>query len=142
MERLNIYFIHSNKFNYEEQIYKKVLNSSICVTQNIILPYSETNKTKYAKDLINKADLIIVDLYAPSFGLTLELKWLSKIKNKKILILSQDNKIPKKYQKIIDIITIHDENTSYIKVIENFISEEIIEKSKVHDNIYTLGDIK
>lgn len=142
MERLNIYFIHSNKFNYEEQIYKKVLNSSICVTQNIILPYSETNKTKYAKDLINKADLIIVDLYAPSFGLTLELKWLSKIKNKKILILSQDNKIPKKYQKIIDKITIHDENTSYIKVIENFISEEIIEKSKVHDNIYTLGDIK
>ena len=101
MERLNIYFMHSNKFDYENLIYKKVLSSSVCLMQNVILPYSDNNKTKYAKDLIKNADLVIVDLYKPSFGLSLELRWLSKIKDKKVLFLSQDNMIPKKYQKIV-----------------------------------------
>lgn len=141
MERLNIYFIHSNKFNYEEQIYKKILNSTLCVTQNIILPYSNNNKNKYAKDLINNADLIIVDLYSPSFGLSLELKWLLKTTNKKILYLSQDNKIPDKYKKIIDNITIHNETNTYINIIENFIKEELDRRSKINGNIYTLGNI-
>lgn len=141
MERLNIYFIHSNKFNYEELIYKKILNSSLCITQNIILPYSNNNKNKYAKDLINKADIIIVDLYTPSFGLTLELKWLSKTKDKKILYLSQDNIIPKQYKKIINNITIHNQTNTYINIIENFIKEELDRRSKINGNIYTLGNI-
>ena len=110
MERLNIYFMHSNKFDYENLIYKKVLSSSVCLMQNVILPYSDNNKTKYAKDLIKSADLVIVDLYKPSFGLSLELRWLSKIKDKKVLFLSQDNIIPKKYQKIVTDFTKDDEN--------------------------------
>ena len=51
MERLNIYFMHSNKFDYENLIYKKVLSSSVCLSQNFILPYSNNNKTKYAKNI-------------------------------------------------------------------------------------------
>ena len=76
MERLKIYFIHSKKFDYENLIYKKVLESTICVTQNFILPYTKNNEEKYAKDLIESSDLIVVDLYNPSIGLTIELKWL------------------------------------------------------------------
>lgn len=141
MERLNIYFMHSNKFDYENLIYKKVLSSSVCLMQNVILPYSDNNKTKYAKDLIKNADLVIVDLYKPSFGLSLELKWLSKIKDKKILFLSQDNMIPKKYQKIVTNLTKYDENNTYIKLIEDFINKELEIRSKVKDNVYTIGEI-
>ena len=141
MERLNIYFMHSNKFDYENLIYKKVLSSSVCLSQNFILPYSDNNKTKYAKDLIKNADLVIVDLYKPSFGLSLELKWLSKIKDKKILFLSQDNMIPKKYQKLVTDLTKYDENNSYIKLIEDFINKELEIRSKVKDNVYTIGEI-
>ena len=65
MKRLNIYFIHSKKFDYQNLIYKKVLSSSVCLNQNIILPYSKNNQTTYTKDLMEKADLIIVDLYKP-----------------------------------------------------------------------------
>ena len=115
MERLNIYFMHSNKFDYENLIYKKVLSSSVCLMQNVILPYSDNNKTKYAKDLIKSADLVIVDLYKPSFGLSLELRWLSKIKDKKVLFLSQDNMIPKKYQKIVTNLTKYDEKEGKMK---------------------------
>lgn len=141
MERLNIYFMHSNKFDYENLIYKKVLSSSVCLMQNVILPYSDNNKTKYAKDLIKSADLVIVDLYKPSFGLSLELRWLSKIKDKKVLFLSQDNMIPKKYQKIVTDLTKYDENNTYIKLIEDFINKEIDRRSKINGDIYTLGEI-
>lgn len=141
MERLNIYFMHSNKFDYENLIYKKVLNSSVCLMQNVILPYSDNNKTKYAKDLIKNADLVIVDLYKPSFGLSLELRWLSKIKDKKVLFLSQDNMIPKKYQKIVTDLTKYDENNTYIKLIEDFINKELDRRSKINGDIYTLGEI-
>lgn len=141
MERLNIYFMHSNKFDYENLIYKKVLSSSVCLMQNVILPYSDNNKTKYAKDLIKSADLVIVDLYKPSFGLSLELKWLSKIKDKKVLFLSQDNIIPKKYQKIVTDFTKYDENNTYIKLIEDFINKELYRRSKINGDIYTLGEI-
>ena len=141
MERLNIYFMHSNKFDYENLIYKKVLSSSVCLSQNFILPYSDNNKTKYAKDLIKNADLVIVDLYKPSFGLSLELKWLSKIKDKKVLFLSQDNMIPKKYQKLVTDLTKYDENNTYIKLIEDFINKELEIRSKVKDNVYTIGEI-
>ena len=141
MERLNIYFMHSNKFDYENLIYKKVLSSSVCLMQNVILPYSDNNKTKYAKDLIKNADLVIVDLYKPSFGLSLELRWLSKIKDKKVLFLSQDNMIPKKYQKIVTDFTKYDENNTYIKLIEDFINKELDRRSKINGGIYTLGEI-
>ena len=141
MERLNIYFMHSNKFDYENLIYKKVLSSNVCLMQNVILPYSDNNKTKYAKDLIKNADLVIVDLYKPSFGLSLELRWLSKIKDKKVLFLSQDNMIPKKYQKIVTDLTKYDENNTYIKLIEDFINKELEIRSKVKDNVYTIGEI-
>ena len=141
MERLNIYFMHSNKFDYENLIYKKVLSSSVCLMQNVILPYSDNNKTKYAKDLIKSADLVIVDLYKPSFGLSLELRWLSKIKQKKVLFLSQDNIIPKKYQKIVTDFTKYDENNTYIKLIEDFINKELDRRSKINGDIYTLGEI-
>lgn len=141
MERLNIYFMHSNKFDYENLIYKKVLSSSVCLMQNVILPYGDNNKTKYAKDLIKNADLVIVDLYKPSFGLSLELRWLSKIKDKKVLFLSQDNMIPKKYQKIVTDLTKYDENNTYIKLIEDFINKEIDRRSKINGDIYTLGEI-
>lgn len=141
MERLNIYFMHSNKFDYENLIYKKVLSSSVCLSQNFILPYSDNNKTKYAKDLIKNSDLVIVDLYKPSFGLSLELKWLSKIKDKKVLFLSQDNMIPKKYQKLVTDLTKYDENNTYIKLIEDFINKELEIRSKVKDNVYTIGEI-
>lgn len=141
MERLNIYFMHSNKFDYENLIYKKVLSSSVCLMQNVILPYSDNNKTKYAKDLIKSADLVIVDLYKPSFGLSLELRWLSKIKDKKVLFLSQDNMIPKKYQKIVTDLTKYDENNTYIKLIEDFINKELDRRSKINGDIYMLGEI-
>ena len=122
MARLNVYFSHSNKFDYTNLLYKKVLSSPICLTQNIILPMSNENKTKYIKDLINQSDIIIVELSNPTFWHKLELKWIIKA-NKPTLYLSSNNEIPKKYRKLVSNLTLTDDNNSYINLIENFIKE-------------------
>lgn len=122
MARLNVYFSHSNKFDYTNLLYKKVLSSPICLTQNIILPMSNENKTKYIKDLINQSDIIIVELSNPTFWHKLELKWIIKA-NKPTLYLSSTNEIPKKYKKLVSNLTLTDDNNSYINLIENFIKE-------------------
>jgi hypothetical protein len=83
---------------------------------------SKTYQSKYAKDLITKADLIIAEVSNPSFGEKLELKWASMV-TKPIIYLSFDNKIPKKVAKYVPSIETIDDNNSFIKIIENFISK-------------------
>ena len=89
MRRLNIYFMHSEKFDYNNLIYKDVLSSRVCLNHNIILPRTKTYESVYAKDLIRKADLVVAFLNNPSFGLNIELRWLKKF-NKKTLFLCLD----------------------------------------------------
>ena len=49
--------------------------------------------------------------------------------------------IPKKYQKLVTDLTKYDENNTYIKLIEDFINKELEIRSKVKDNVYTIGEI-
>ena len=140
MRRLNIYFIHSTKFDYSNLLYKKVLSSRVCLSHNLILPMTKENRDKYIKDLMNKADIIIVELSNPSFGLGIELKFLTKIDKPK-LFLSMDNKIPSKYKRLVPNI---EETTpdTYLKTIEDFISNNM--GSALYENgdsTLTLGEL-
>ena len=138
MRRLNIYFIHSTKFDYNNLIYKKVLSSLVCLNHNLVLPMSLDNQNKYFKDLINSADLVVAEVSHPSFGLWLELKYLKKM-NKPKLFLSLDNKIPKKYKKLVpEIKEVNESN--YINLIESFIKENTKEEEK-KDSTITLGEV-
>lgn len=138
MRRLNIYFIHSTKFDYNNLIYKKVLTSNTCILHNLILPMSNEYREKYTKDLMTSADIIIVEVSHPSLGLWLELKFLQK-QNKPKLFLSLDNTIPKKYQKLVPSIT---ETNDYLKTIEEFINEHAsVDVQDQKDTTVTLGEL-
>lgn len=138
MRRLNIYFIHSTKFDYTNLLYKRLLSSTVCLSHNLILPMTKEYQTMYTKDLMNKADIIIVELSNPSFGLGLELKYLTKF-NKPKLFLSLDNKYPNKYKKLVTNYKSTNES-NYISTIEDFINENAnIDKPK--DNTITLGEL-
>lgn len=137
MKRLKIYFMHSTKFDYNNIIYKKVLSSSVCLNHELILPLSDKYKGKYAKDLIKEADLIVVFLNNPSFGLDLELRWLSN-ENKRVLCLSLDNNIKSKYLKRYTNINIVNSN-SFIHLVEKLIVDNQIEEK--YDDVYVLGNI-
>ncbi len=138
MRRLNIYFIHSTKFDYSNLLYKKVLSSSVCLSHNLILPMTNDYKDKYTKDLMDKADIIIVELSNPSFGLGLELRYLTKFDKPK-LFLSLDNKYPNKYKKLVTNFKETNES-NYINTIEEFINENAHINEK-KDNTITLGEL-
>ena len=140
MERLNIYVIHSTKFDYKNLLYKKLLSSSYCLSNNLILPMTKEYQEKYTKDLMNKADGIIVELSHPSFGLWIELEYLKKI-NKPKLFLSLDNKIPNNYKKLVNEFT-KTTTEDYLSTIEEFIKKVGEERQMSNPNqTYTLGEL-
>lgn len=139
MQRLNIYFIHSSKLDYNNLIYKKVLSSSVCLSHDLVLPLSKENRSKYFKDLINNADIIIAEISHPTLGLFLELKYLSKVDKPK-LFLSLDNTIPNNYKKLVpEIKEVNESN--YLNLIESFIKENTKKEIKKDDNTITLGEL-
>ena len=139
MRRLNIYFIHSTKFDYNNLLYKKILSSPVCLAHNLMLPMTHEYQEKYTKDLMNKADIIIAEVSNPSFGLGLELKWLEK-QDKPKLYISLTNEIPSKYQKIVKSIKETDAS-NYLKTIEDFILEYAKDIKDYRDTSITLGEL-
>lgn len=141
MRRLKVYFIHSTKFDYQNFLYKQILQSTVCIQHDLILPMTKNYQDKYTKDLMNKADIIVIETSNPSFGLSLELKWVKSI-NKPKIYLSLNNELPKKYQKLVPELSKFDDNQTYIKKIEEFITKYAnITKEEQNDTTITLGEI-
>lgn len=141
MRRLKVYFIHSSKIDYKNLIYKPILQSSTCLMHELILPMTPNYEDKYAKDLIESSDVVVAIIDEPSFGLNLELKWLSKT-NKPRIYLSFHNQIPNKYKKYVDKLKPVDENKVIVTSIEKFLTEqaEIIPEEQ-RDKTIVLGEI-
>ncbi|MDD4705625.1 MAG: hypothetical protein PHS24_00215 [Bacilli bacterium] len=139
--RLKVYFVHSSKLDYKNLIYRLVITSPVCINHELMLPYTKEYQTKYVKELMAEADIIIAEVSNPNLGLIYELKLLSKI-NKPIKYLSLTNEIPdnvKKYVLEIEYIT---EDKSYIQIIENFIKQySDISKEEYEDPTIILGEL-
>lgn len=121
-KRLKIYFMHSASFDYNEKLYKLVLSSKKCLYHELILPYSENYQNKYAKDLINISDIIIVLVDEPNILFKFELKWVQNAK-KPTIYVSLKNQIPSSLKKQVNMIQPIQDNESLLTVIENFIEE-------------------
>ena len=141
MKRLKIYFIHSTKIDYKNLIYRSVINSQVCLKHELMLPYTEEYKTKYVKDLIKEADLIIVEVSNPTLALKYELNVVKKV-TKPILYLSLQNELPKNLIKLVPNIEYTSENKTYIQTIEDFIitQEQILNSETEYNNI-VLGEL-
>ena len=101
MRRLNIYFVHSDSSNYNDLIYLPVLSSNILSHHNLLFPNSEENKNIYYKDMINKADIIVVELTDPDVTFNMELKQ-AIVSGKPILALAQKAKgFDPRYQSLL-----------------------------------------
>lgn len=101
MRKLNIYFIHSESSNYNDLIYLPVLSSNILSHHNLLFPESEDNKGVFYKDMINKADIIVVELTSPDLTFNMELKQ-AIVSGKPILALAQKKLgFDARYQKLL-----------------------------------------
>ncbi|MDD2409447.1 MAG: hypothetical protein PHD03_01850 [Bacilli bacterium] len=139
--RLKVYFAHSSKLDYKNLIYRFVITSPVCINHELMLPYTKEYQTKYIKELMTEADIIIVEVSNPNLGLIYELKLLSKI-NKPIKYLSLTNEIPIKLKKLVPEIEYITEDKSYIQIIENFIKQySDMSKEEYEDPTIILGEL-
>lgn len=139
--RLKIYFIHSNKFDYKNLLYRNVLSSNICLAHELMLPKTKTYEAMYVKDLIGTADLVVALIDQPTFGTKFELKWLLG-SGKPAIYISLNNEISKKIKKLVPKIELLSDDKSTIQVIENFISKHArMSLEEQRDKTVILGDL-
>ncbi len=139
--RLKVYFIHSNKIDYNNLLYRHILASQVCLKHELMLPQTKQYQTKYVKELINSADIIIAEISKPGFGLNLELNWALK-SGKPIKFISLTNVIPKKYRKKVKEIELTSDNKTLINIIETFINYYAgMSEAEQKDTTVLLGEI-
>ena len=125
MKKLTIYAVHSNKLNYKEDFYKALLLSKECSKHNIVLPLTEKYETMYAKELVEKSDIVIVNLTNSSFSVLIEVKWALKMNKKILFLLKENGKCSSLLNKYKGLSKIYKNYEDQINIIENFIYENI-----------------
>lgn len=136
-----IYFIHSRKIDYNDLIYLPVLRSEVLHTHELMLPESENLKNVYYKDLINDADLIVVELSNPDLGFNMELK--QAILSRKPILALANKKIgfDMKYQKLLKNVYGYETEKEFREYVEKFVLKH--EKDPRADvGTIILGNIK
>ncbi|MBR6072875.1 MAG: hypothetical protein IKP76_00960 [Bacilli bacterium] len=99
--RLRIYFIHSSNINANEQIYLPVLRSDQLSHDELIFVGSNNYADKYYKDLIDRANVCVVDLTDEDMGLNMELKYAITAKKPILALANKEKGYDAKYDKIL-----------------------------------------
>lgn len=127
---LKVYFIHSGKSDYNNLIYLPVLRSSILANHTLVFPDSEENKEKYYKDIMDEADVYVIELTSPNAGFNMELKQ-AIISKKPILALAQKSLgYDEKYQKLLKNVIGYSTEEELRYFVETFVTSY---KDKIND---------
>lgn len=117
---LNIYFIHSTKSDYNNLIYLPVLRSKVLAKHNLVLPLSEENKERYYKDIMDEADVFVIELSEPDSGFDMQLKYAIMSK-KPILALALKSKgFDSKYQQLLKNVIGYSKEEEFRYFVETF----------------------
>lgn len=118
---LKVYFIHSSKIKYNDLIYLPVLRSNILSKHTLIFPETNDNRETYYKDLMDQADVFVVELTNPDTGFNMELKQAIILK-KPILALAQKSiGYEEKYQKLLKDVVGYSDGAELRQLVENFV---------------------
>ncbi len=95
---MKIYIVHSNSFDYKNNLYIPIRNSKLNLKHDIIFPH-ETNEFINSTKTIQNADLIIDEVSYPSTGMGIELGYAESLNKKIACIYKKNSKIPDRYTK-------------------------------------------
>lgn len=118
---MQVYVGHSTSFDYTNELYNPLRNSSLWEKCELIFPHDMQDEATDTKKIIMNCDIFIAEVSYPSTGLGIELGWASNAQCG-ILCLAKEGVKPSSSLKIIcsDIIT-YTSNDSLIKNINNWI---------------------
>lgn len=139
---LKVYFVHSRRIDYNNDIYLPVLRSNILSKHTLIFPETNANKDTYYKDLMEKADIFIVDLTNPDTGFNMELKEAILLKKPILALAKRSIGYEEKYQKLLKNVIGYDNPQELASYVERFVEsyKDKINNGKV-DSTVVLGKL-
>ena len=70
-----IYFGHAKKFDFINELYQPIRNSSLNDKYEIIFPHEESEKPFNSKEFLKSCNVMIAEVSYPATGLGIELGW-------------------------------------------------------------------
>ena len=139
---LKVYFVHSRRIDYNNDIYLPVLRSNILSKHSLIFPETNANKDTYYKDLMEHADIFIVDLTNPDTGFNMELKEAILLKKPILALAKRSIGYEEKYQKLLKNVIGYDNGQELSSYVERFVEsyKDKINNGKV-DSTVVLGKL-
>lgn len=89
---MKIYFCHSKKLDFKNELYSPIRNSSLNKKHEIIFPH-ETDEFINSKEIIKDCDLVIAEVSFQSTGIGIEMGWANMMGKKIICVYKQGSKI-------------------------------------------------
>lgn len=119
---MKIYVGHSRDFDYMNELYLPIINSSVNDKAEFIFPHL-SDKTFNSRDIIEGADLFIAEISLPSLGLGIEIG-RAEMQNKKILCIYKETaKIPSSIKYVnVELLSYRDTEDMVCKI-EQYISK-------------------
>lgn len=72
---MKIYVAHSSGYDYQNELYSPIRNSTLNTKHQITLPHENSIEQFNSKEFLKKCNLVIADVSYPSTGLGIELGW-------------------------------------------------------------------
>ena len=119
---MNIYFLHSSKYDYFEKIYNPIKKSKLFEANNFYFPH-EGKEIKNTKNIITTSDLVIAEISIPSISQGIEIGWADSA-NVPILFIYEKGTVVSDALKLVTANFIEYENTEdMINKIEYFLGQ-------------------
>ncbi len=100
---MKIYVAHSRGFDFQNELYAPIKNSSLVGEHTFIFPHEDNAEPFSSKELFqNGCDLIIAEVSYPATGLGIELGWANILKVPVACIYKKDSKISGSLKVITD----------------------------------------
>ena len=106
-----------------------------------MIPESEDLKNEYYKDLINKADLIVVELTNPDIGFNMELKQAILSRKPMLAVANKTIGFDMKYQKLLKNVYGYSNEAEFRELVEKFVAKHQNDET-VDAGTLVLGTIK
>ena len=118
---MKIYFGHSKGFDYKNELYKPIRESSLSAEHEIILPHEKSDGPINSKAFLKTCDLMIAEVSYPATGLGIELGWADFLGVPILCVYKSDAKVSSSAKLIAKNVIKYDNPQDLVEKLTKFI---------------------